>query len=269
MHAINLIIEPAPDNAEEAEIYVDGEVGGRPYRFLLDTGAATSSLVRDPYIARFDSLGTHDTSGVFAAVTHDLIMVPDITVGPIAHQDFALVRSEAGPGIKSLVGMDLLKDFCCHFLFDEHRLWVNAEGFSASNGAFESLYLDRKFHPYVDIHVEDNLARAVWDTGASITLVDLNFVNRLPDFFEEVGVDTGTDAAGMQQETPVFMMVPITLGGRVFPSQRVVGVDLSAVNARIERPMDLILGYNTLRQANWLFDFPGKRWAISKWLGEQ
>jgi hypothetical protein len=31
--------------------------------------------------------------------------------------------------------------------------------------------------------------------------------------------------------------------------------------------MDLILGYNTLRQANWLFDFPRRRWAISKRLG--
>jgi hypothetical protein len=36
------------------------------------------------------------------------------------------------------------------------------------------------------------------------------------------------------------------------------------MNASIEIPMDLILGYSTLRKANWVFDFPRKQWAISK-----
>jgi len=41
-------------------------------------------------------------------------------------------------------------------------------------------------------------------------------------------------------------------------------VDLSRANATLDLPMDLILGYTTLRQANWLFDFPAKRWAITR-----
>jgi hypothetical protein len=41
-------------------------------------------------------------------------------------------------------------------------------------------------------------------------------------------------------------------------------VDLSHVDAHAELPMDLILGYTTLRQAHWVFDFPRKRWAISQ-----
>jgi len=27
--------------------------------------------------------------------------------------------------------------------------------------------------------------------------------------------------------------------------------------------MDLILGYPTIRQADWLFDFPAARWAVT------
>jgi len=53
----------------------------------------------------------------------------------------------------------------------------------------------------------------------------------------------------------------------VFPPHRVAGVDLSHVNSTIEVRMDMILGYGTLRKANWLFDFPRKRWAITKRLG--
>jgi hypothetical protein len=69
-------------------------------------------------------------------------------------------------------------------------------------------------------------------------------------------------------ETPMFIMAETTIGGHTFPPRRVAGVDLSQVNATIEVPMDLILGYSTMRKANWLFDFPQRKWAISRWLGD-
>ncbi len=40
-------------------------------------------------------------------------------------------------------------------------------------------------------------------------------------------------------------------------------VDLSAANATLDRPMDLILGYPTWSQADWLFDFPARMWAVT------
>ncbi len=70
-------------------------------------------------------------------------------------------------------------------------------------------------------------------------------------------------------EAPMFIMSAAVIGDTLFPPHKVAGVDLSRVNSTIERPMDLILGYSTLSKANWLFDFPGKRWAISKRLGVQ
>jgi hypothetical protein len=42
---------------------------------------------------------------------------------------------------------------------------------------------------------------------------------------------------------------------------------LSAANATLERPMDLILGYPTWSQADWLFDFPSRKWALTSWRG--
>ena len=59
-------------------------------------------------------------------------------------------------------------------------------------------------------------------------------------------------------------MSPTLIGGCWFPPVRVAGVDLSQVNATVELPMDLILGYNVLSKASWLMDFPTRRWAISK-----
>ena len=107
-------------------------------------------------------------------------------------------------------------------------------------------------------------ASAVWDTGAGLTLVDTAFLRAHAALFEELGSSQGTDATGASMEAQLYTMSAPTIGGVRFPPHIVAGVDLSFVNATIELPMDLILGYTTLRQAHWLFDFPRKRWAITR-----
>lgn len=106
-------------------------------------------------------------------------------------------------------------------------------------------------------------AHAVWDSGASLTVADVAFIRQHPALFSEAGHSTGTDASGSQVETTMFIMAETIIGGARFPPHRVAAVDLSHVNAVIDIPMDLILGYNLYAQAAWLFDFPNHRWAIT------
>ena len=40
MPAVPLIIEPDPDDPDFANVLVDATIAGRPYRLILDTGAA-------------------------------------------------------------------------------------------------------------------------------------------------------------------------------------------------------------------------------------
>ena len=54
------------------------------------------------------------------------------------------------------------------------------------------------------------------------------------------------------------------IGGAVFPPHKVACVDLAQLNSTQARPLDLILGYTTLRQANWLLDVPARRWALTR-----
>ncbi len=69
-------------------------------------------------------------------------------------------------------------------------------------------------------------------------------------------------------ETLMFVMRSTIIGNHGFPAHKVAGVDLSQVNSTTEVPMDLILGYTTMRHAHWLFDFPRQRWTISKRVNE-
>lgn len=267
LNLFKLIIKQDEEDVEAAEVFVDGLIGGNHYRFLLDTGAARTCIEFDDYTSTFDCIEKSNSSGVFAKSSHDLITIPSIEVGSISKKNFTLARmAEKVPNIRNLIGMDLLKDYCCHFFFDENQVSVAMNTVADTGYTFQNLFLDNTFHPYVDIQFGTLKAKAVWDTGAGITIVDLNFVKEHLACFREVGQSTGTDATGFKMATPTFIMTASLIGDKVFPPHKVAGVDLSYVNSSIEVPMDLILGYSTLSKANWLFDFPRKRWAISKLL---
>ncbi|MGH7764818.1 MAG: aspartyl protease family protein [Candidatus Dormibacteraceae bacterium] len=263
--SIALIIQHDEDEDEAAQVLVDGMIDGHAYRFLLDTGAARSSVGLDDYTASFPSTERSVSSGVSGIhATDDLITVPSFEVGPIMQREFTLVRTVNQDFISNLIGMDLLRALRCHFHFDESRVSVDATDEVGANYEIRDLQLDEKFHPYVDVRFGDVTGKAVWDTGASLTIVDTNFITTQPAWFLRAGESSGTDSTGANLESPMFTMTGAMIGGHFFKPHRVAGVDLSSVNATIEVPMDMVLGYNTMSQANWVFDFPRRRWAISK-----
>ncbi|HML23010.1 MAG TPA: retropepsin-like aspartic protease [Aggregatilinea sp.] len=266
MSELTLIIDPDPDEIDAAGVFVDGTIADRPYRFLLDTGAATSSVVEDDTTAVFPPAGQHQSSGVFAPSSNDLIAVPRLTVGPIERAPFTLTRTPRdAPGISSLIGMDVLKDHCCYFLFGQNRVLLDDDTAFSADAPRHDLMFDSKFHPYLMVDFEGGAqAQTVWDTGAALTVADAAFIAAHPALFTPAGRSTGTDSTGTDVETPMYVMARCIIGGETFPAVRVAGVDLGPVNAMIERRMDMILGYSLIRHADWLFDFPRARWAVTR-----
>ncbi len=263
MAGFDLKLVPDPDEPGAVEVYVSARVGDREYTFLLDTGAGRSSLVFDEYTATFPVTGQHASSGVFAPHSEELITVPQIELGPITRRDFTLSRRSADDRTRrNLLGMDFLHDFGFHFSFSKNRVEVDPE--LETEVALHELLLGKKFHPYIEVRFGERAARAVWDTGASITVVDQGLINLLPEHFQADGVSVGTDATGASMETPMYRMAGAVLGGHAFSSHRVAGVDLSPLKASTDTPMELILGYSTLSQADWFFDFPRRRWGITR-----
>jgi hypothetical protein len=160
--------------------------------------------------------------------------------------------------------MDILREHCCHFMMDEQRVRVDPGDLAEAADVFHELRVDDGYHPYIEVGLGAAKARAVWDTGAGITVVDIQFIRKHSIYFAEAGRSQGTDATGERVETPMFTMGTVVVGNHAFPPHRVAGVDLSPVNAALRMPMDMILGFSTINKANWVFDFPRRRWAITK-----
>jgi Aspartyl protease len=255
---VPLIIEPDPDDPDFAAVLVDATIAGRPYRLLLDTGAARTQLNADEYTSALRPVGEDASAGSFGgSMTGPVVTVTDVAIGPLRLAALEVTRGGRGPG--QALGMDVLGRYCCLFRL---AAGVMGLGMPPGTGADNKLMQGPRGHVYRDARWPGVSARACWDTGAGATVVDRAFWLSHPELFEQAGVSTGTDANGDQVETPVLLMTGPVIGQRTFSRHKVVAVDLSPVNSTLEYPMDLILGYPTIRQADWLFDFPARRWAM-------
>ena len=258
-----MIVKKDEDELEAGEVLVDGIVGGNKYRFLFDTGAARTCLKLDNYTEKFVCIEKHTFSGAFAQSSADLIKVPTIEIGPILRNDFAVSRGNNEES-RNLIGMDILKNHNFYFSFENNLIEVDCE--NKVNDSFQEIYMGKKFHPYITVNFGDLETKGVWDTGAGITIVDLEFIKKHPSFFKEVDNSIGTDSTGTKNETPIFIMSDVIIGNNKFSPHRVAGVDLSFINNSTEIHMDMILGYSTLSKADWFFDFTKRMWFVAKML---
>jgi predicted aspartyl protease len=257
---IPLIIHAEPDDPDCATIMVDGTVAGRPYRFILDTGAARTQLEADEYTCTLVATPGENSSGAFASHSDPIVTVTDVAVGPLRVATLDVTRvSPIPPQLRNLLGMDVLRRCCCLFRLEAGLLDVEAP---TDYQAERNLRMDSRGHVYVDVDWPGVTAQGCWDTGAGITIVNRDFWLAHPRLFEKIGTATGTDATGATLETPVVLMAEVVIGGCSFRKHKAAVVDLSHANSLIELPMDLILGYPTLCQADWLFDFPANRWTV-------
>lgn len=267
MSKIKLIIIEDKEDVECAEVCVSALIEGDEFEFLLDTGAGTSSIRNSEFTLQYPVIKSKKSSGVFSDTQEKVIRIPSVRLGPIRKENVEFTRIDKDSGKPNLIGMNVLKDFALLFDFQYLTVDVNPDDAKFIRNC-NDLYCDDKYHPYITVGFDDSEASAVWDTGASITVVDTTFIEENKGFFQLVGDSTGTDANGSSLLTPIYNMSQMIIDGYLFPAHHVAAVDLSQVNATLDKKMNLILGYSSFRYADWWFDFPARKWKITKYRGK-
>jgi predicted aspartyl protease len=257
---VPLIIEPDPDDPDFANVSVAVTIAGRPYRLLLDTGAARTQLHLDEYTETLPPLGQASSSAAFGSQAQEpVVTITDLTIGPLCVETLNVRRSEYGQS--QVLGMDVLGQHRWHLRLAAGVLDLDPPpGVRMEN----ELTPGQGGHIYVEASWPGVVARACLDTGAGATVVDRTFWLGHPELFKQIGATTGTDANGDQAETPLLLMDGPMIGQYAFSEHKAVAVDLSQVNSTLDKPMDLILGYPTILLGDWLFDFPARRWTVQK-----
>lgn len=199
------------------------------------------------------------TSGLFATAEHSLADIDRLTLGDLEVEGLSVAVSPPGAPSHNLLGMDVLARFRCTFRFRAAQLILQDQG---RPEAGDELIIGSRGHVYLKVELDGAVTHACWDSGAGITLVDTRFATAHPSLFSNPASSTGTDVTGASMETPTFTMSGLTIGGHRFADHLVAVTDLRRAANSGDPPINLILGYPTLGQVDWILDFPTRRWSL-------
>jgi Aspartyl protease len=252
---VGLRVEPDEEFEECALHCVDGTVSGTPHRFVLDSGSPTTQIADADALISAAVVGEDTAEGLFGRVPVELVVLSDITVpGLTAGRRTVSRLRTGGDGSRSLLGLDVL---------GEHALLLDGPAATlhttVAGGLVADLPLERglRGHCYLPVTLPGGrVVRALWDTGADITVVDRELVTSHPELFTALGSASGTDASGTTAVTDVGRMEGYRIADVPFAGHLVAIADLP-------EPFEMVLGYPTLRQATWSMDLPSGRWGVS------
>lgn len=263
MKKFNLTIKHDDELKDTAEVYVNVLVDGHGADFILDTGCSVTSLFYNDFSATYPALEQGEYSSAFGKSKSDKILVNTISLGDIKKNNCKISRTPKGGNAKNLLGMDFLGDHYFELFLSENQLVLSD---NSSTYCRNDLILDSGKIPFIEVSFEGKIAKAVWDTGAGVTIVDQSFFEANKNLFKNAGSTSGTDSTGTTFATPIYSIEFMEIGGIKFPEHRVVPLNLGHLGPKTGRGMDFILGYSTLKLANWAMDFKNKKWQIMKTL---
>jgi hypothetical protein len=253
-----------PDDPGAAEAYVVATVAGHEYRLILDTGGARSTLPFDGLTSTFARVDLDDEPGrgALGPASADTrrAVVPSLVLGGLEVRDLVVDLAAASSDAPTVLGLDVLRG---------HRLELRAAGAmlgidtDARADAERPLPLSTRSHPHVVVRWGEVEATALFDTGASVTVVDTAFAAEHPELFEPLPPSTGIDAAGNRAETPMARMAACEIGGRRFAASLATIVPIRGIRQAGDPEFDLVLGVPVIRQADWIIDLARGVWGFA------
>ena len=260
MAATALTLVPEPDAPHECLPHVSVEVDGVVVDAILDSGAGRTQITWRPGLdlrAAPENGGTGATGAPLPSLGRCVVSlrIAGIEVGPLEVD----VVPPGGTRRTDLVGQDVLSRFRCLYELVGARLTLDADPPETT----AAVWVGQHGHVLVETSWpgHDVSALALLDTGASSTVVDTRFAERHPELVQLDGVVTGQDASGATFEARTgTVRGPVVLGAQL-DRAAVAAMDLGAIDLGADRAVELVLGWSTLRQADWYVDHSGRRAA--------
>lgn len=255
-----LELDEDPDLPDVILLRVDAETDGHPQPLIVDTGGARSGLPKGELTDALEQLtprnggggGVFSLSGSTQRVATRTLRIGDLVVRRAAFD------VEAHPDAPPILGLDVLGHHRLDFRFTEARLVLDAD---SPVDEMRPLVQSSRAHPYVDVAWAGGIWPSIWDSGASITVIDRGVVSRHPERFADAGRASGTDSSGGTNETPLVVLPEVSIGGRGFAPSVAAVADLAGLAREGDPPFELILGMPVIRHASWAVNLRDGWWG--------
>lgn len=245
------------------KIEVDIQFDGQIKRFQLDTGAYKSMVAPDEQTRAYPSIGKAKLEGAAGKpVECDLISPAMVLIDTLFRADNQFERCDLGEHSFNNLGLDIFEDQILNLDFKKNDLSI-LNIMPESWGSHPLKRLERG-HLKMQALIGGLDSDIIFDTGAQLTSVDVQFVNLHPELFKYItDIDNGKDITGNQVIMKIYELSEIQVGTVTFKNTTVAAFDFNKkLRDYLGENTPLIFGTNAMIQANWIFDLKTNKWGV-------
>lgn len=243
------------------DIRVPCEIHGQSFSDCkVDTGAVVGSVKKNIFTSPYEIINKVSVSSVSGAENSCDVTIVPLTFASEAHDKSLVMVCDQlkSTGVDVILGADVLLAKPIIFNFKNQNLEINAAPPAAGLSSFT---MDEVGHILLPLKISRQIeAKAMFDSGASVTLVDRAFVESHPESFTVVRDDTVTDTHGNTIGSKLVITSLVEVGEIRFVAEYMMAVDLSAAKALMGQDVNFILGHNLTKSGNWYFSKTDKLW---------
>lgn len=235
----------------DVEVLVDGVTK----IFLLDTGAATSSIANDAHVDSYPSIGAKESKGASGiGKAGDVIQPETMVVGGYSFRKLKITRCTP-----SLLGLDRLQEVVFQVdLKAKNLIFLNHLPAEVPKYPIHRL---APGHMTVSLVAGKVTVDALFDTGADTTVIDTQFVKNNMNLFKMLRSEMGIDALGNQIPSEVYLCESVRVGELFMKDVEMAAFDFGDHMRKHMEGAPIILGNNVIKNATWTFDLNLNQWT--------
>jgi len=224
---------------------------------LLDSGSGFSTVNSSLFDAYPIQGQVHYNSGSGQSLDVPKITVHELHAANLRLQNWPVARLPHLPGFFSIIGLDVFLHSTVYFDFKNLKFQINPK-------PQPTLHAVPFFYDFgvvlLPVRIGKQNLLAVWDTGASTTVIDQAYIDAHPEDFRYIKDIQGTDAARAALPMKLYEIKSLVIGGAELQGVKVAAMDLAGMHRVYPDFPSFFLGYNVIIQHNWYFDFPHHLW---------
>jgi hypothetical protein len=242
-------------------IYLPVRFGNVIGTMRLDTGASSTRITLAPWNKDLPSLRQSHSMGASGKETRcDHVEAENVELkaaqgNNIARAKYEVSRCDTGDG-NDLLGLDFFKGARFTLDFERHEMVFFGETPAGRSKPFRLLGPDQSLVG-IEVRAGNMTAVGLFDTGAEISAVDKQFVQKHKSLFTLVkDKSKASEAGGKLMTSKVYRVKELDLGeGRIVRGVYALVYDFGALREALGRQTPFILGYNVVSKFNWELDF--------------
>jgi hypothetical protein len=261
---IPLTFKASPFGYDSGEFFVPCSIAGREVSrvCLFDSGSNRSFLVNDEETHLFPIIAQKSfQSASQVEKTCDLLDLPGLKLGDFITEPLRALRcADSKPG--NTVGINVFSEHSFAFSAREEKIELETqfpEGVKLS-----TLTQLPQGHLLLTVSLGTEALEAMWDTGNSVTAVDLAYIQSHRQNFTFVrDLRGGSDAMGNPVSVRLYKMKGLRISDVEIPETYVLSLALPAHLKEYAGPnFNMLLGANIIAKVKWYFDLKRDLWAL-------